>query len=664
MANIVDELVITLGLDASQFTAGSVKIKDDLEQLKRESEDHGKKVEHSAGTATAAYAKLRNEVMALTALFVAGLGIKEFTTNTNIFNAATGQLAQNIGLTTEQLYLLEEGAKRFGGTSEATAGSLSGLMSELQQFSITGQSNLLPFFRTLHIDIGGLRDGTRSFYDIIIELHKALSKMTSTEATQWGKMFGLDPATVMLLRQSDEEFQKLIQHIKEIGVPTEKDIQLGQEFRGALADLEQASKMFGLTLLRDLNPEIIKVMKGIESWLQNKDNIKAVETWVLDVERAIKQVVDALGGWKSATEILFGLWAFSKISPLLANIGLITGAIFGVGATISGVTALWLAFLAALALTPESAPGAAARNKAGLYDQPQQPSLQNQWEQEHPGQKFSFGKMVGGAWQSAKDWMFGKDEDKHAAALRDTLSRDLGISKDAASGLVGGNLIPESNLNPNAVNPTSGALGLAQWLGPRKDALFEWAALNKLDPKKESTQLGFLEWELRNTFPDVLKALQDGRITPQQATNYVLHHYEKPGDQSPAEEQRRGDIARHVAALPSPEPTAPPWYHPTPASPTVPAVPRTTPVIPRPTPMPDPSLRLATIPRAQIMTSASNSVINTNTTSHAASNINNSTTIGSINIQTAETSPDGLAKGLKGALQRYQLAANANTGLV
>jgi hypothetical protein len=35
-----------------------------------------------------------------------------------------------------------------------------------------------------------------------------------------------------------------------------------------------------------------------------------------------------------------------------------------------------------------------------------------------------------------------------------------------------GNLIRESSLNPGAVNKTSGAYGIAQWLGSRKKSLF------------------------------------------------------------------------------------------------------------------------------------------------------------------------------------------------
>src|SRR3954467_1148486 len=48
------------------------------------------------------------------------------------------------------------------------------------------------------------------------------------------------------------------------------------------------------------------------------------------------------------------------------------------------------------------------------------------------------------------------------------LRSELGLTPAQAAGAVGG-LTGESgrNLDPNAVNPTSGALGIGQWLGAR-----------------------------------------------------------------------------------------------------------------------------------------------------------------------------------------------------
>jgi hypothetical protein len=65
-----------------------------------------------------------------------------------------------------------------------------------------------------------------------------------------------------------------------------------------------------------------------------------------------------------------------------------------------------------------------------------------------------------------------------------------GYNQIQVSAIIGG-LLQESQLNPNAENPTSHAYGIAQWLGSRKNQL-----LNKQDYSKLETQLAFVYEEL------------------------------------------------------------------------------------------------------------------------------------------------------------------------
>lgn len=69
-----------------------------------------------------------------------------------------------------------------------------------------------------------------------------------------------------------------------------------------------------------------------------------------------------------------------------------------------------------------------------------------------------------------------------------------GFTPAQAQGMTAG-AYAESKLNPKAVNPTSGAFGIGQWLGKRKAALFEQYGPN---PTFED-QLSFMGWELNNT---------------------------------------------------------------------------------------------------------------------------------------------------------------------
>lgn len=86
---------------------------------------------------------------------------------------------------------------------------------------------------------------------------------------------------------------------------------------------------------------------------------------------------------------------------------------------------------------------------------------------------------------------------------------DKGLSKLAAAALAGG-LMQESGLRSNAVNPTSGAEGIAQWNGSRKQAMIAAGARNSFEK-----QLEFMWKELMTTESEALAALKSAKTLNQ-----------------------------------------------------------------------------------------------------------------------------------------------------
>lgn len=95
-----------------------------------------------------------------------------------------------------------------------------------------------------------------------------------------------------------------------------------------------------------------------------------------------------------------------------------------------------------------------------------------------------------------------------------------GLSRESASGLVG-NLIRESQLQPNAVNKYSKAYGIAQWLGDRKTKLFAKYGNN---PTFEQ-QLQYVWDELNTTHTRGLQKLKESRTSEEAARN-AFGYYE------------------------------------------------------------------------------------------------------------------------------------------
>lgn len=130
--------------------------------------------------------------------------------------------------------------------------------------------------------------------------------------------------------------------------------------------------------------------------------------------------------------------------------------------------------------------------------------------------------------------------------------------KDFQAAAIVGNLMQESNLKPTAVNSSSGAYGIAQWLGSRLDALHGQANWSTLQ-----AQLAFVQAELNGPEQAAADALR-ATTTLADATMTVRTKYERCGESEAADANRlaQAKIALSLAtpaAAVTVAPAEPPW---------------------------------------------------------------------------------------------------------
>lgn len=113
-----------------------------------------------------------------------------------------------------------------------------------------------------------------------------------------------------------------------------------------------------------------------------------------------------------------------------------------------------------------------------------------------------------------------------------------GIRADIARAIVAGSFA-ESRFDPNAVNPKSGAFGIGQWLGDRKNTLFAQFGRN---PSFDQ-QLQFLVQELKGGDRGGASVLGAG--SAQAALTAYITRFMRPADGG----ETGGDMARGLAAL-------------------------------------------------------------------------------------------------------------------
>lgn len=681
MPTIIDELIVTLGLDGKKFenealkTANTIKkVGDDalkisinlevaLKKQQTETTKRFQQTEQVGKQTYQAFNKLRLEVLALFSTLATGYGIQQFIKNVTATEANIGRLSKAIGnVSTRDLAAFEQASERMGGSADAAGQSMLGFSQAIERWRLFNE--VPPFIgvlRQMRIDLADSKGKARDLMDIMKDIGTWASAHKGPEAQAALGAIGLDQGMINLLSSGklDEEMEK----VKRIGVTNEEDARRGQEFVETLHDFEQTLTRLGQILANDYLPEINKALTGMTEWTvangewlkaDIEDKISKGITFIKEFLAAVGEVVKAVGGWKDALEIVFGLWALSKVAPIVTAIASITAAITGLKIETMALGALamppWLRGLAALGAVLGSTLLLSGDTPGGGDEQEKLPTQEldrrvEKYNKEHPDHPIeSFSGMMSRMYHSTRRFLgmpSGANDDR-LASVRDQLSERLGISGAAASGIVS-SLDAESGIQGiNEVNPavpgSRGGFGWAQWTGPRRDEFDTYVARNRLDPSSDEANMGFLVQELTTKYPQVLAQLKRGGISAREAADIVARGYIVPPSDKieghVADAQRiqglapggpRGELRRDLEGR---------FGHPASY---------------------DPALFNATR-----FPAAASSLSNDNSRNVANSN---QTTIGEIKIQTSATDSDGIARGIAGSIRKYAYANNASYGL-
>ena len=257
-----------------------------------------------------------------------------------------------------------------------------------------------------------------------------------------------------------------------------------------------------------------------------------------------------------------------------------------------------------------------------------------------------------------------------AAGIRDRLAAELNLTPAQAAGIVG-NLQGELGQGIRAIQEGApirgrGGFGWAQWTGPRRVAFEAYAKQHGLDIRSDEANFGFLKKELSS--PEYAKMMeqirqQQGSNAAAASANIVLRQFERPKDPDATQRARQQNAIR-VAAAASPTAVA--------AAP--PALPQPSPaakamVAPAPTQAKaEPSFGGDAWAGTQTLTPVGASTAAQASMTGGTSSVDRSqssqTHIGNLHVHTAATDASGIAKSIKGELQKYDYVAQADTGLV
>lgn len=339
MANVIDALVVTLGLDAANFKKGTKETGDALKKTASESTKTSKEMEAWGKNAAAGLSKLRNEALGLLAVFTAGMGIKSFVENTISSTASLGRMSENLNMSAKDLAMWQLANKNAGGSVEGMTAQLKEAAGEVAKFKMGQSSDSAQWFYRMGGDPAAMKDGN-TYLMARAKIVSDLYKKDPTRAAAVAANMGISEDTFNLIKQGPEAIERLRMAQSRLASEQAAASIPMEALRKKLDTLKNNFEAIGVKILTGLMPQferfanwIVEHQADIEAWANRA--IVAIERFVKWADDAAKSV----GGWKNVLVALIGLQILSVVAPLISlasallNVGTALGVIGGATGT-------------------------------------------------------------------------------------------------------------------------------------------------------------------------------------------------------------------------------------------------------------------------------------------------------------------------------------------
>ncbi len=555
---VIDALLVTLGLDSSEFTKGTEKAKKAQESLAAQSKKDAKENEEIQNKAAKAqkeradkfkkqgdeaaqtFAKIRNHALSLMAVLAGGVGIIEFARSTFLGAASLGRLSDNLNIGIKDLQGWEYAARRVGASGEAMAASLEGAGSALANLKYNGivSPQMEAFFRYG----GGAYKMPTSASEMLLDEADMVGKLYAAghhmEAlTRWEAM-GNSASTFNAAKHGRAALESYIAAGEKKAAVDRRFAKQSEHLQALLVNFRTTLDSVAVAVLTEFTPAITSLMGRFRIWadwlLNNKPVIEAwarsvrvdlmtafqkvttfLGTFVPAVEKFaewVNKAVESTVGWKDAIYILLGLKVLSMVSPLFALAGALTSVGIGLKSIAAGTGALGVLsrlapFLAMLSIPGDKADiaGQSTQSRNPEIDKKASSAAESAWNAIHP------------------DHPWVNPDQRGYEAMQ--IAMAAGWTKQSAAAMAA-SFQHESAFNPRAVGDDGHALGVAQWHKNRQERFQKWYGY-PLQQAGFRAQVQFAMREMEHDYPTVFARMQ-AAPTAKAASDAFVNGYEIP----------------------------------------------------------------------------------------------------------------------------------------
>ncbi|MBE5238394.1 lytic transglycosylase domain-containing protein [Klebsiella pneumoniae] len=319
-ATVIDALLVTLGLDTSQFRKGQQEVSDDLKKQREDAKNTAKEMAEQGKKAASFFSSIKTELLALTGVTVTAGGLMSLVKNTTSSLMDLSIQSKALGMTAREL-------DGFGKAAESAGSSFERITAALQGFQAAKQGSLFgdtssPIFSGMRM----LTALTGDTFDVYSKDAKSLARsyLESLRKVkdpnirrQIGAMGGFDDATIQ--RNQEGRFLPDVDRLTKSSGITDASTKGAKEFTAAWAELGQNLDTIKNQIYEGLIPTIRDLNGLLKEW--SSGNVKS-SSFFKELKRDINDITGIdLGSWTLSSDLRNLKDNFSMLGRVLNHLG-------------------------------------------------------------------------------------------------------------------------------------------------------------------------------------------------------------------------------------------------------------------------------------------------------------------------------------------------------
>ncbi|HBT1506118.1 lytic transglycosylase domain-containing protein [Klebsiella pneumoniae] len=319
-ATVIDALLVTLGLDTSQFRKGQQEVSDDLKKQREDAKNTAKEMAEQGKKAASFFSSIKTELLALTGVTVTAGGLMSFVKSTTSGLMELSIQAKSLGMTVKELDGVGKAAEAAGSSVEKISAALQGFQNAKQLAKVgvydTPVQEAAIRLNSLTHDSFNIRDDSAqtTFRKILESARRVTDPDIRRQILQ---LVGIDDAINQ--RNQEGKFLPDVDRLTKSSGITDASTKGAKEFTAAWAELGQNLDTVKNQIYVGLIPTIRDLNGLLIEW--SSGNAKS-SSFFKELKRDINDITGIdLGSWTLSGDLRNLKDNFSMLGKVLNHLG-------------------------------------------------------------------------------------------------------------------------------------------------------------------------------------------------------------------------------------------------------------------------------------------------------------------------------------------------------